>query len=159
MRWFKFHADLIRSVWRAAMTAIVKFPYNATPTASLTFSKDPMMMPNAANKNTTSRRDFLSTLAVAVPTVVAGAPMAAAALADQPARAKEGTSPTEAIEQFANMLLMVNVATVAEDDQHVVFSVRVPRQALRPDPYTAGLADEKFGADVAAYLAARIREL
>jgi len=118
-------------------------------------------MVKAAQSNTTSRRDFLSTIAVAIPTVVVGAPMAAAALVDQPARAKEGTSPREAIDYFANMLLTVDISAIAEDDQYVLYTVRVPREALgAADPYPyPGLADRELCADVAAYLAARIREL
>src|SRR3977135_2173724 len=63
------------------MTAIVKFPYNATPTASLTFSKERPMMPKATKKNIPNRRAFLATMAVAVP-VVAGSAMALTPSAD-----------------------------------------------------------------------------
>jgi hypothetical protein len=64
------------------MTAIVKFRYNATPTASLTFSKERPMMSKAAKKNATNRRAFLTTMAVAGTAVVAGAAMALTPSAD-----------------------------------------------------------------------------
>jgi hypothetical protein len=118
-------------------------------------------MPKAKEFNTTNRRAFLSTMAVAVPAVVVGAPMAAA-LADYPAGAKADRDPRAAIDQFANALLMVNVAAIAENDQHVVYSVRVPREALGSDPHRllgARLADDKFGADLAAWMAARIQQI
>jgi hypothetical protein len=69
--------------------------------------------------------------------------------------------PEAAIDLFANLLLQVHLSEIAENDHHVLYTVRVPREALLgSDPYpTPGLADEKFCADVAAYLAARIREL
>jgi hypothetical protein len=58
-------------------------------------------------------------------------------------------------------MLQVNIAAIAENDQHVLYTVRVPREALLgSDPYPCpAMGDEKFCADVAAYLAARIREL
>jgi hypothetical protein len=114
-------------------------------------------MPKADEFNTTNRRAFLS-MAVAVPAVVAGLAPAAAALADHPAGAK--ADPRATIDQVANELLKVNIAAIAENDQHVVYSVRVPREALVPDPYRlGGLNDDKFGADLAAWIAARIQQI
>jgi hypothetical protein len=89
----------------------------------------------------------------------AGPPKAAAALADPPAGLKAEMSLKEAIDYFGNMMLEVNISAIAENDQHVLYTVRVPRESLGPDPYPCGLADEKFCADVSAFMAARIREL
>jgi hypothetical protein len=104
-------------------------------------------MPKANEVNITSRRSFVTTMAmaVAVPTV-AGAPMAAAP-ADQPARTKPEISLKDGIDYFANMMLMVPISAIAENDQFVVYTVRVPREALLgSDPYPCpALGDEKFG--------------
>jgi hypothetical protein len=54
---------------------------------------------------------------------------------------------------------VVNISAIAENDHYVLYAVRVPREALGPDPYPSGMADDKFGADLAAYIAARIREI
>jgi hypothetical protein len=104
-------------------------------------------MPKANDCNTTNRRAFLTTMAAAVPAVVAGAPIAAAALADSPARAKPEISLKDGIDYFANMMLMVPISAIAENDQFVVYTVRVPREALLgSDPYPCpALGDEKFG--------------
>jgi hypothetical protein len=57
-------------------------------------------------------------------------------------------------------LLQVNISAIAENDQYVLYTVRVPRESLGENPYPCpGLADEKFCADVAAFVAARIREM
>jgi hypothetical protein len=115
-------------------------------------------MPEAEKLNTTSRRAFLSTMAVAVPAVVAGAPIAAAALADPPAQAK---SMKDGMDWLANVMLSFPISGVAENDEFVVYSVRVPREAfLGSDPYPCPqLGDEKFAADVVAFMAARVRQL
>jgi hypothetical protein len=75
---------ITRHQWEGAiMTAIVKFPCNATATASLTFSKEQRpMMPKATKKHITNRRAFLATTAVAVPAVAGGAVMALTSSAD-----------------------------------------------------------------------------
>jgi hypothetical protein len=63
------------------------------------------------------------------------------------------------IDEFVERFLEVNIAAIAEDDDNVVFAVRVPRESLGPDPYPAGLADDTVGADIAASIAARIRQI
>jgi hypothetical protein len=104
----------------------------------------------------TNRRAFLSTIAVAVPAVIAGAPMAAAAPAD---RAAGLWTFTGALDYFAGMLRPFPICAIAETDQYITFAVRVPRESLGPDPYPAALADDKVGAEIAALVAARIRQI
>src|ERR1700738_5344560 len=91
----------------------------------------------------TSRRNFLTAAGVAAGAttlaVVAGAPPVAAAPADHPAGAK--ADPRATIDRFGNELLKVNIAAIAENDQHIVFAVRVPREILGPNPYGACVAD------------------
>jgi hypothetical protein len=117
-------------------------------------------MPQTEKLDTTSRRSLLATLAAAVPAAVAGAPMAAAALADQPAQAKPEINLMDGANWLANAMLTVNIAAIGQDDKHILYTVRVPREALLgSDPYPYGLTDERFCADVAAFMAARIREL
>ena len=118
-------------------------------------------MPKAGKLNIENRRSVLATSAAAVPAVVTGAPMAAAALADRPAQAKPQINYQDGIDWLKNAMISVPLCHLAENDEHILYSVRVPRAAfLGSDPYPVpGLADERFCADVAAYLAARIREL
>jgi len=118
-------------------------------------------MPQAEKLNTTNRRTLLATLAAAVPAVIVGAPIAAAALADQPTPAKPEMSFKDGHDWLAEVMLSVPIAAVAQNDSHVVYSVRVPLEALLgryPYPCPA-MANEKFQADIVAYVAARIREL
>jgi len=115
-------------------------------------------MPKATNKNITNRRAFLS-MAAAVPAAVAvaAAPIAAAAPADHRA-GKAAIDPRTVIDLVANQFLTVPLATIAEDDHHVVIAMRLPREAS-PD-YDGLLAlayDDKFGADVAAWIAERLK--
>ena len=42
------------------------------------------------------------------------------------------------IDEFVERFLEVNIAAIAEDDDNVVFAVRVPRESLGPDPYPCG---------------------
>jgi hypothetical protein len=65
------------------------------------------------------------------------------------------------MDRLCDEMLTVPLAAIAEGDQHVLYTVRVPREALLgSDPYPCpAMDDEKFTADVVAYLAARIREL
>jgi hypothetical protein len=60
------------------------------------------------------------------------------------------------IDRFVNMVLMVNFIEIGENDQHVEYAVRVPREArLNDDMLLAFHDDDTFGADLAAWLAAR----
>jgi hypothetical protein len=119
---------------------------------------------NAPISGATSRRNFLTAAGIAAGgtalAVVAGAAPMAAAPADRPAGTKAERDPRAAIDQFANELLKVNIAAINENDQYVVYSVRVPREALGPDLYRlGGLDDDKFGADLAAWIAARFQQI
>jgi hypothetical protein len=111
-------------------------------------------MPQAEESNNTNRRAFLATMA-AVPALVAGAvPMAA----DHPV--SPHSDMRAGIDWLANVTLGVNIACIAENDEHVVYSVRVlPREALGPEPYPLGMTDDAFGEDLAALVAARIRQI
>lgn len=111
-------------------------------------------MSKAKKQNITNRRTLL-TMAAAVPAVIAGAPMATAALADRPAKA--AFDPRVLLELLAEQDLTVNISTAAENDQYVVYSVRVPREASLDHDHLVALGDDaKFGADLAAWLAARV---
>jgi hypothetical protein len=102
-----------------------------------------------------TRRAFLATMAVAIPAVAGAVPMAAVAA--------HPVSPhpdlKAGMDWLGNLTLQVNIAGIAEDDDYVVYSVRVPREALGPEPYPLGMADVKFGEDLAALVAARIRQI
>jgi len=108
-------------------------------------------MPKATDTNIMNRRALL-TMAVTVPAAaaVAAVPMAAAAPADHAHVVKV------AIDRIADQLLTVPIATIAENNEHIVFAVRLPREALGPDLDLVGLAaDPKLGADLAEMMAAR----
>jgi hypothetical protein len=129
-------------------------------------------MPEAEKSNIT-KCAFLSTMAVAGTAVVAGAPLAAAALADPAAKAGgdpqsnaavgwETRDPKAWIDRFFEMLLAVNISEIAESDEHVLYAIRVPREvALSNNDLLAvdRLADDTLGADLAAWLAARIQPI
>jgi hypothetical protein len=60
------------------------------------------------------------------------------------------------------MLLQAQISEIAEDDQYVLYAVRVPREIALSHAdllLVDRLADDRFGADLAAYMAARIQEL
>jgi len=61
------------------------------------------------------------------------------------------------IDLFAGMLRQVNITCIDEDDPHyVVYSVCVPADAALDDAALIALdRDDEFGADLAAWLAAR----
>ena len=106
---------------------------------------------------TTNRRAFLSTMAIAVPVVVAGA-----ALADHPASETETSIPDLPAHILTRELLKTDICQVDGNDEYVLFTMRVPRAAFGPpDPNgLVSLAETKsFGADFAAWIAARTQQI
>jgi hypothetical protein len=77
--------------------------------------------------------------------------------ADHPAGAKAEKYIGLTVDNVMRLLEQVNVCTMHEGDEYFLFSVRVPPDACGPDPDFLGLTDEKFCADLAASIAARIR--
>ena len=123
-------------------------------------------MPQAKESHTMNRRALLATMAVTVPAAVAvAAAPTAAALADASADSAfafpPGLDPKSVVDRFAELFRHVNIAAIDESDEHVVYAVRLPRETSGPDaPCLAGLAglhdDATFGADLAAWIGARI---
>jgi hypothetical protein len=106
-------------------------------------------MPQAEETHTMNRRVLLSTM-VAVPAAaaVAAAPITAAAAA---------IDPRVAIDRFAELFLQVSIAEIAENDEHAVYAVRLPRDASPNHDGLVALAyDDRFGADLAAWIAERL---
>ena len=63
-----------------------------------------------------------------------------------------------AISRFCDMLAQVNITEIAENDQHVVFAVRVPIDlALDNADLLALCRDATFGTDLGRWLKARAR--
>ena len=61
-----------------------------------------------------------------------------------------------AISRFCDMLAQVNITEIAENDQHVVFAVRVPIDlALDNADLLALCCDARFGTDLGRWLKAR----
>lgn len=60
------------------------------------------------------------------------------------------------LDLFANNTLMVNIAEIAENDRHVVYTLRLPIAARLDDSQLLALArDPRLGASLASWLKAR----
>jgi hypothetical protein len=66
------------------------------------------------------------------------------------------TIPGAAITKFCDMLAEVNITEISENDQHVVFAVRVPIDLALDNAELLVLnRDDRLGTDLGRWLAAR----